>query len=70
MKNKGIEYEVHYYDNKHWFDRITGTEKTEAAAIKRIWSLISEHNVFDAWFVTKDGKRVSVSTVSGKVHRE
>lgn len=53
------------------FETIEGEDKSESIAIRSLWSLCKLHglNSIKAAFYTKEGERVEVSTISGKVKR-
>lgn len=71
MRNHRIKWTFTYLDNKCVKQVLSGEERSETLAIKKLWDLSREHNIhsLDAFFVTKDNKVCTVSTITGKVHR-
>ena len=74
MKDNHVKWTLKLIDGKGDVVYHYGEEKNETLAIKKLWELSrwdasKPLHAIDAYFLSKDGARVCVSLVSGKVKR-
>lgn len=71
MKAHPITWKFTYMNDNWKFNTVTGSESDESSAIKQIWALANKYKnkAVDAFFISKAGLVIPVSTQSGKVKR-
>lgn len=71
MKAHHIQWKFSYMNADGNVVFITGNENDESSAIKQLWQLGSKYKCrsIDSFFISKDGKSIQVSPLSGKVKR-